>query len=213
MAAYSQFDRGPPPICQNYYSPAYTQYSPSHHNTNGFSLFNQYQAPHIQPYSSPTTDAPSSHDLPLKYQPFVPGNSTVHHTSDSSVVSEETRSTELLSQLPPTIRHFVELKSKVYLPTYFSLIQQLPTQTVYVGYFLGSLSQQRKTAWISCSDFPDNVFCDLRKLSRDELPYAVVGGQVQFSVILNTKPQSYFAAENPRLVYSQMQHPQFTGFQ
>ncbi|KAK2952478.1 hypothetical protein BLNAU_12584 [Blattamonas nauphoetae] len=182
---------------------------------------------HIQRPAPPTTTpfqpplyvpsnslASSSRELPtLTSQPLYSSqaNSERSHSSNHPVgilvAPEDDHVMEMIRSLPPVIQPIVEQKSKKYLATYYNRLKQLPNHEVYRGVFLGSLSQQRRTAWISSPDFPDNVFCDLRKLPRDELVHAVVGGQVHFNIALNSKPQSYFAAENPHLVLTQLHLP------
>ncbi|KAA6403533.1 MAG: hypothetical protein EZS28_000942 [Streblomastix strix] len=70
----------------------------------------------------------------------------------------------------------------------------------YKGVFKTTLSTERGTAWITCTDFPDNLFCDLRRMHQSQAMMVDAGVHVEFAIRVNFLPQSYFAAEDPRII-------------
>ncbi|KAK2950918.1 putative tetracycline resistance MFS efflux pump [Blattamonas nauphoetae] len=106
----------------------------------------------------------------------------------------------IIRVLPEPDRSIVMTKSAHLLVRYRNLIMSLPTSRVFRGHFMASLSLYRKTAWIACDGFPDNVFCDLRRVKPAHFPYCVSGAVVEFQIELNERPQSFFAAVLPSVL-------------
>ncbi|KAA6401541.1 MAG: hypothetical protein EZS28_002937 [Streblomastix strix] len=67
---------------------------------------------------------------------------------------------------------------------------------------LPSLNMATMTAWLSNNIFKDNVYLDLKLLSQGDLAYIFAGATVEFEIIINERPRSFFCGINPNIVYS-----------
>ncbi|KAK2955302.1 hypothetical protein BLNAU_9693 [Blattamonas nauphoetae] len=105
-----------------------------------------------------------------------------------------------LSSLPEHIQIILRRNNPNLLPYYLDLFPTMTSQQIFTGYFKHSVSLGRQTGWIACTMFPDNVFCDLRKIHKNQRMHCRSGAMVRFKIILNVKSQSYFSAEQPYLV-------------
>ncbi|KAK2955175.1 hypothetical protein BLNAU_9904 [Blattamonas nauphoetae] len=103
----------------------------------------------------------------------------------------------ILNSIPKHLHSLVLSKSAHLLSRYSSLLASLPNPRWFQGQFKDTLSLFRKTAWIICDGFPDNVFCDLKRVPVSQIPVCVGGAVVEFQIELNERHQSFFAAVNP----------------
>ncbi|KAK2963738.1 hypothetical protein BLNAU_1305 [Blattamonas nauphoetae] len=103
----------------------------------------------------------------------------------------------IMHSIPSELKQSVHLKPAELLVRYGSLLTSLPNDTVFSGHFMPSVDLIRKTGWICAEEFPDNVFCDLRRVQPSQLPFCVGGAIVDFQIEINFRPQSFFAAVLP----------------
>ncbi|KAK2958867.1 hypothetical protein BLNAU_6116 [Blattamonas nauphoetae] len=172
------------------------------------------QTPHFQPTSSAASQSRASANSPFHHCPpttpapfFMPAVQVQNELtqiasakmSNPDPIGSDTIP-NLLASLDSVTRDIVKRKNTGLLPLYYPYIRAIPDNRHYRGVFLHTISFQRKTAWIQSEEFPDNIFCDLRRLSHKNAAQIKPGLTVEFQLALNPKSQSYFSAIQPTIV-------------
>ncbi|KAK2959783.1 hypothetical protein BLNAU_5272 [Blattamonas nauphoetae] len=130
------------------------------------------------------------------------GNEEENEEREQRVGVSRKKMEAILREIPKKYRWLVVNKPAHLLVRYKSLILSLPNDRVFRGRFLSSLSVFRKTGWIECDGFPDNVFCDLRRIKSSQTQMCLPGAVVEFQIELNDRPQSFFSAVFPNICRS-----------
>ncbi|KAK2960182.1 hypothetical protein BLNAU_4735 [Blattamonas nauphoetae] len=147
---------------------------------------------------------PSAHNTKVdmfNVQPKVKQQAPIYQPASLVVFQPAPKiSQPQLLSLPFSIRNLLNQKNQDLLPYYLDLFPTMSSSSTYLGAFKHSVSIDRQTGWIACTTFPDNVFCDLRKINRLQRSFCKPGALVKFKIVLNVKSQSYFSAEQPYLV-------------
>ncbi|KAK2962810.1 putative Protein-L-isoaspartate O-methyltransferase 1 [Blattamonas nauphoetae] len=183
--------------------------------------------PFIQLPKNPTPPNPYAESSPFNVSTFMNQPSPTSSGDSEAIHSPHSPTNRLhfslkslnISNLPPLKRNRrkrqdpqvnnVSLKSREevisqknpqLLEKYLVRFPSLKSDQLFMGTVMSTLNKRRRTAWLYTLDFPDNVFCDLNKLSPHDFNLICPGSYIQFKISLNPKPQSVFAADNPEFL-------------
>ncbi|KAK2953961.1 hypothetical protein BLNAU_11063 [Blattamonas nauphoetae] len=110
-------------------------------------------------------------------------------------------STPSQARTAPNYEQIIKAKNPQMLSHYLSIFPNLTSSERFLGTVMSTWNKNRRIAWLYSANFPDNVFCDLRKLPEGDIEHVCSGTYIRFSICFNHNPQSVFAADHPVVVF------------
>ncbi|KAK2949442.1 hypothetical protein BLNAU_15638 [Blattamonas nauphoetae] len=150
----------------------------------------------IQIHPAPSKPVPNN-----KFQVFFPSIPQPIPLDTITPISRHPPPSQLPSQTVPNFEQIIQAKNAAMLQQYLAIFPSLHSSQRFVGTVMSTWNKMRGIAWLYSADFPDNVFCDLRKLPAGDIDYVCPGAYIRFSICLNQKPQSVFAADHPVVIF------------